>query len=420
MYASQNCIMPWNHMHSSGLILLIVAICLGACAASASTPGQAVEPTAPAADTPSPPPAAAAAATTSTATVAAASTPLPSTAEPPAFTLAEPGPYFPGKRSFTIPASESRTDRVIGITVWYPALKPVDYTGTQAQDAASDESGAPYPLLLTSTIFGNEFAAHLTSHGFVVAGVDAQEPSQGFAAWVIGYPLEILSMLDYLAASPPDELDGMLDADHSGALGYSFSGHNTLVLSGARVDPEQYLAKCAQGPVLGPSPSENITIEQTYRYFCEMATTWDDFTAQVGTEITAGEDGLWHALSDERIRAAMPMAPDGPWLFGERGLASIDLPILMICGTADSRDTAYIDSCVYAFEHLGTAEKGLISFVDQGHLMVFDSQPKARIKHFITAFFGYHLQGKKEYRDAYSQEFVEQFGDLAWGAYTPP
>jgi predicted dienelactone hydrolase len=37
---------------------------------------------------------------------------------------------------------------------------------------------------------------------------------------------------------------GMVDAEHAGAIGYSFDGYNALALSGARIDPEHYLAQC--------------------------------------------------------------------------------------------------------------------------------------------------------------------------------
>jgi predicted dienelactone hydrolase len=337
-----------------------------------------------------------------------------------AFPLAEAGPYFPGRRRYTLQKSEALGGGEMMIAVWYPAEKPADFAGTLAQDAPADRSGAPYPLLLMSSLMGNEFAPHLASHGFVVAGVNDQGPQDKFGLYLIDYPREILLMLEQLASHPPAELAGVYDAENSGALGYSFSGHNTLFLGGARVDPQFYQAKCAEGPALGSSPVDNITIEQTYNYFCEMAPRWDEFAAHAGAEITTSQDGLWQPLSDERIRAIMPMAPDGPWEFGERGLAAITLPALMICGTDDSRDTDYVQSCVYTFEHLGSQEKGLISFVDQRHLMIFDKDPKARMEHFIVAFFGDHLQGKTEYREYYSADFVNQFSDLVYGVYKKP
>ena len=66
----------------------------------------------------------------------------------------------------------------------------------------------------------------------------------------------------------------MIDTDHTGAMGYSFDGYNAFLLGGARVNP-------------------------TFK----------------------------------RIKAVMPMAPEGAWLFGEDGLAAVDRPALIIAAT---------------------------------------------------------------------------------------
>ena len=50
-------------------------------------------------------------------------------------------------------------------------------------------------------------------------------------------------------------------------------------------------------------------------------------------------------------------------------------------------------------------------------MMVIGLEQMKRINHFATAFFGTYLQGKSEYRDYFSEEFVLQFDDLAWGVY---
>ncbi len=122
----------------------------------------------------------------------------------------------------------------------------------------------------------------------------------------------------------------MIDTDRAGAIGYSFDGYNTLAISGARIDPEHYLAQC-------PHP------DATTRRFCHPCppltasrqTHWDEFSAHAGEAITASEDGLWQPMTDARIRVVMPMAGEGWWLFGERGLAAVDRPALFLAGTQD-------------------------------------------------------------------------------------
>jgi len=107
----------------------------------------------------------------------------------------------------------------------------------------------------------------------------------------------------------------------------------------------------------------------------------------------------------------MPMAGEGWWLFGERGLAAVDRPTLMIAAT---QDNLYPENALI-FEHLGTPEKAFISFVGLNHMMVFRTKSISRMAHFATAFFGYHLQGRADYAAYFSEDFVSHFDDLAWG-----
>jgi predicted dienelactone hydrolase len=220
-------------------------------------------------------------------------------------------------------------------------------------------------------------------------------------------PGDILFSLDQAASNPPEGLEGMIDAEHTGAIGYSFDGYNTLAMSDARIDPELYLAQC-------PTPSEAIKpiVESGLSAFnCYPAEHWDEFVAQAGEAITESDDGLWQPITDERIRAVMPLAGEGWWLFGEKGLASVDRPVLNLMGTIDE---LYPENALI-FEHLGTSDKAFISFVGQGHMMVIDPEIIPRLAHFITAFFGYHLQGRPELAEFFSQDFVAQHDDLAWG-----
>jgi predicted dienelactone hydrolase len=338
------------------------------------------------------------------------------TQEPISYPLAEPGQYdFGTKGAFSKVYSfvdVSRADREISLSVWYPAkltkdAPPSDYN----PDAEPDLSGAPYPLILSSSKMGSIFGPHLASHGFVVVGVKGLDSSSNWGKWLINDPLDILFALDQVAATPLKGLEGMINADLAGAIGYSFDGYNALALSGARVDPEFYLAQCAAAGKMNPAPPE-----WWIKYNCDMDVSWDEFTALAGSAITTSKDGLWQPMTDERIRAVIPMAPEGAWLFGERGLAAVDRPTLIIGATAD--DVNFYDrEAAYIFEHLGTPDKSMISFVGEGHMMIESDEPVLRMKHFVTAFLGYHLQGKKDYINYFSEDFVLQRDGLAWGVH---
>ena len=343
-----------------------------------------------------------------------AGTPATATITQASFPLSEPGPYFSGVREYTI-IDESRDNRRIRISIWYPALKQLDAQGnTISRDAPPDMSGAPYPLILTGTNSGTFlFRSHPASYGFVMAIVH----SPGFSymsPWnnaVIDAPLDFLYALDLFTSNPPEGLEGMLDTDRVGVAGYSSDGLFTLALGGARVNPEYYLSQCAQAPNMDPPLSPFWT-----DYFCKLSQRWDEFSSQVSAEITTVSDGLWQPTSDDRILAVMPMAPDSAWLYGPEGLAAIHVPSLIIAGTADDIVSYKMTSC-YVHEHLVNSDTALISFIGRNHMMVEDEEVIRRINHFAVAFFGYYLQGREDLARYFSEEFVAQYNDLAWGVY---
>jgi predicted dienelactone hydrolase len=328
------------------------------------------------------------------------------------FPLSKPGPYDFGTHQNYEFTDAARGDRKVRLTVWYPAVLPDDAPPSDYNfNAEPDLSGAPYPLILSSAKVGSIFGPHLASHGFVVVGVMGLDSSNSWGKWLINDPLDILFALNQVADHPLEGLEGMIDAEHAGVMGYSFDGYNALALSGARVDPEFYLAQCAGAGAMDPAPPA-----WWVKYICEMDVSWDEFTALAGPAITASEDGLWQPMTDDRILAVMPMAPEGAWLFGERGLAAVDRPTLIISATADDINIYDLEA-VYIFEHLGAPDKSMISFVGEDHMMVGSDEPVARMKHFATAFFGYYLQGQADYVRYFSEDFVARFDDLAWGVH---
>jgi hypothetical protein len=327
--------------------------------------------------------------------------------EPGGYPLAEPGPYYVGRRNYEL-VDAGRDNRQVGIVVWYPALLREGENGDYPiKDAAPAPDGAPYPLILSTTKNAGIFAPYLVSHGFAwvsVSGLDTYDP------WdenLIIEPLDLLFALDQVAANPPAGLKGMLDTDQAGAMGYSYDGYNALALAGARIDPAFYLDACQAD--LGEK-SEPVPMGS---WVCPPSDHWQDFIALAGEERTNSQDGLWQPVTDERIRAVVPLAGEGWWLYGEKGLAAVQKPTLMIVGGIDF----YFEENQQILETLGTDEKALISFGGQGHMMVYEKEMVARMAHFATAFFGYHLQGREDLAWYFSEEFVSQHEDLAWGVY---
>jgi predicted dienelactone hydrolase len=328
------------------------------------------------------------------------------------FPLSEPGAFDYGIHLSHDFVDATRGDRKLSIQVWYPAVTPDDATPSDGNyNYEPDLSGAPYPLILCSAKLGSYFGYHLASHGFVVAGLNSQDSDDHWGPWLIDYPLDILAALNYTASTPLEGLEGMIDAEHAGVMGYSFDGYVALAMSGARVDPNFYLSQCANAATMSPAlPSWWID------YVSDMTGGWDAFVAHARPVITTSDDGLWQPMTDKRIRAVMPMAPEGAWLFGERGLAAVDRPTLIIGATLDDINIYDVEAA-YIYEHLGTRDKSMISFVGEDHMMIFNTAPRDRMKHFAVAFFGYHLQGRKDYASYVSKRFVTRQTGLAWGVY---
>ena len=329
--------------------------------------------------------------------------------KPIPFLFSKKGPYHVGTRKLSF-NDANRDGRYVSITVWYPAVQPADSTSKGPSfEADPDDSSAPYPLILSDTKAAKLFAPYLVSHGFVWASVDRIDTYAHVNKETIDQPLDILFTLDQVASSPPEGLEGMIDSEQVGVTGYSFGGYNTLALSGARINPDYHLSQCP-----GPNATTEEILSNLPTFGCDPADAWDEIAAHAGEAITASDDGLWQAMTDERIHAVIPMAGNGWWLFGEKGLAAVNRPALIIIGT---NDESYLEN-VLIYEHLGTPDKVLISFIGDAHMvMVMDYDHIARISHFITAFFGYHLQGREDYADYFSEDFVTQYDDLFWGVY---
>ena len=384
---------------------LAIVVATAACSGVAEPTPGAPQPTA----TATTGPAASSTASPAPQPTAAATTGPTASLPPTAFPLGEPGPYHVSRRTLTT-KDPSRGDRQVAITVWYPAVRPTDWKGERpSMDAVPDRSGAPYPLILSSTTVAMELAPDLVSHGFAWASVNNINTYPRFGTQSIDQPLDILFALDQVATHPPEGLEGMIDAERSGAIGYSFDGFNTLAMSGARVDPEHYLAQCPT-----PDATTAAVVSELSAFGCGPAKDWAAFAAHAGAALTAGEDGLWRPMTDQRIRAVMPMAAEGWWLFGPRGLAAVDRPTLMLAGT---KDELYPENALI-FERLGAPDKAMISFLGQDHFtMLLDQEMAARMAHFAVAFFGHHLQGREELAQYYSEAFVARHDDLAWGVH---
>jgi predicted dienelactone hydrolase len=331
--------------------------------------------------------------------------------------LTDPGPYGVGTQMITF-VDESRGDWQLQTFIWYPVdkTKGTPVTGSKLlwKDAPPDRSGAPYPLIVFShgwTDTNAEFPRtmeHLASHGYVVAAPQHHD-TQPIRFELVDRPLDLLVVLDGLAAITEGDLAGMIDTDNVGLMGYSMGGNAVLQMLGLLRDPVHYASWCAEHSDLatwdcnppayaGPWPLDEIT---AYR-------------AQLGLQNTP--DGQWAPFGDERVRAVFAFAPGEFPLTTEDMLASVTTPTMILHGTKDTI-CDYEGNAVDTYTHLGTDDRYLISVINGDHT-VFRRQQHV-VQHFATAFFGYYLQGDETYQPYLTPEHMPDWfpPTLAWGPY---
>jgi len=137
------------------------------------------------------------------------------------FPLSDPGSHQFGTHQYKF-LDTKRMNREIGLYVWYPAVPPKGSEPSRYNfDAEPDLNAAPYPVILSSAKSGLIFGPHLATHGFVVAGIDGQDSEDNWGNWLIDFPLDQISTLDQITSHQLDHLEGMIDPNRVGALGYS-------------------------------------------------------------------------------------------------------------------------------------------------------------------------------------------------------
>lgn len=295
--------------------------------------------------------------------------------------LAAPGPFAVGVRTVemvnpdqidivnvTGPDAMPRYDRPLTLEVWYPAAAPkpdtpqayenviirdgkrmVTLYGQALRDAAPDAAGGPYPLILISHGYpGNRYLmAHLgenlASKGYVAVSIDHTDSTYdnqlAFGSTLVNRPLDqlaALNQIDALSRTDGSFLNGLVDADNTGLIGYSMGGYGAVILAGGGVT--------------------------------EVSTTYE-WGAPSGT-LKVHQDGTdtQRALPDARIKAVVAFAPWGRnrGFWDAAGLANIRTPIMFIAGTKD--DVSLYDGGPRTiFEEAVNADRYLLSFIGANH-----------------------------------------------------
>lgn len=210
----------------------------------------------------------------------------------------------------TVSFLEQPLARPLTCEVWYPApdtAVEVDqvygggFRGRAARDAPVREGGRYPMVVLSHGLRGSRFdlswlAEGLATEGFVVVSVDhpgsdadSYVESEAPKLWVRSHSLS--AVIDNMLQS---RFKPYIDKTRIAAAGHSLGGSSVLVLGGARIDPQRFAHRF---PESAPSPTGS--------------------------------------LRDRRVRALIAVAPGTAQVFTDEGAHRVDVPTLIISGTAD-------------------------------------------------------------------------------------
>ena len=276
------------------------------------------------------------------------------------------GPHHVGFRE--VEFYDDARERTLGTAIWYPALstpadaEPVLYLSLLAGQALrgldADHRQAPYPLLLFShgsqgiNVQSYSLCEHLASQGFVVAAPNHQgntlmdNPDDAQMAQLAeDRPRDIVYVTEQLlalAADEQDELYHLVDPRRLAVLGHSFGGYTTLVLAGGRVDRDRALERCQS--------------ERPDDIMCPFVEYWP------------ADAVIERPASSPRFSAAVALAPGGYGAFGPEGLATIDMPVMVMGGDLDEFTASDIEP-IYASL---PPPRALVEISGAGHMSFTD------------------------------------------------
>jgi predicted dienelactone hydrolase len=268
-------------------------------------------------------------------------------------------------QSFTL-EDKSRKVRKIPVDLYLPD------TSTEAGNVAQRRS----PLIVISHGVAEDkqsfayLAKHLASYGFGVAVVEhvgdsAQKFQQFFAGLntppdaieMANRPLDIKLLLDTLQAD--SKYNTKLDIQKVGLVGHSLGGYTVLALAGAKVNLEEITKNCRNNQSLNIS-----TLLQ-----CEAVNISGNTSENTSENKLQNISEKFSNLQDSRIKAVVAVNPFSSWIFGERGMGEIKVPLMMVAGSQDIITPA-VPEQIRPFTWLKQPDKYLLVINNATHFSV--------------------------------------------------
>ncbi len=340
-------------------------------------------------------------------------------------------------------------DRKVTVEVWYPAVlaagqKPVgDYRvmtrnaavtatlhGQAVRDAAPAAEGAPYPLVILSHGYpGNRFllshlGENLASKGYIVAAIDHPESTyddiRSITSTMYNRPLDQLFVLDEMdrlgGKASGSFLAGLIDAKHTGLVGYSMGAFGALNVIGAG------FSRAAETDKDAP-PNQLMAARE-----------------QANPE--------YQKSIDPRIVAAVVIAPWGltRGFWDDEGLQGIHIPVLFVAGSLDTV-AGYEKGPRAIYQRATHSNRYLLTYINGSHNAagpipapvetLFSPDGKSPptythyadpvwdtvrmnniLDHFVTAFFGAIMKHEAD-KQSYLDVPTEGAGTVDWKGFKP-
>jgi len=347
----------------------------------------------------------------------------------PSLTYATQGTHAVGYRVFTTTGAKRQP---LTLKAWYPARprigkqaetitysapnkfgeeitpgKKINSIGAALRNGRPERTAKPYPLVVFSHGFAlspivySTLVEHYASRGYVVLGPEHNEAFDGsltgFWKELIDRPVDIRRTIDYAArlTKPGAPLAGLINLDNIAVVGHSYGGYTALAAGGARFDFAAYKARCAA-----------LSSDDPRNFFCAPIANESHMATRAGLRVTPS--GLWPSMGDPRVTSVISMAGDS-YLFNERGLAKLKVPVMAMGGTVDV-GTPYGWGAKPTYDHAGSKDKALVTFPGAGHFVfadpcktlpwtknsfyrdaictdaVWDKRPLDIVAHYTTAF----------------------------------